>query len=379
MHDRNISMVNLFGQYQRLESEINEAVINVMKTGEFINGPDVKIFQKNLEEYLNVRHVIPCANGTDALQIALMALGLKPGDEVICPAFTYVATAEVVCLLGLIPVMVEVDPDSFNCDISDIEAKITPKTRAIVPVHMFGQACNMEEILKIAKKYSLFIIEDNAQAIGANYYFSNGEIQKAGTIGDIGCTSFFPSKNLGCYGDGGAIMTNNDILAKKIRMIANHGQEKKYYHKIIGCNSRLDTMQAAILNIKLKHLDEFCVARNRMAEYYDKELSEIPNVSIPKRSKFSTHVFHQYTIRVKNNLRDGLREFLAESGIPTMIYYPLPLYKQEAFATFVPEGFVLPEVEKLCQSVLSLPIHTEVDFQEQNFIISTIKKYISNE
>jgi dTDP-4-amino-4,6-dideoxygalactose transaminase len=370
-----ISMVDLEGQYNKIKSEIDTAVISCISSAAFINGPDVKEFQKNLEDYLGVKHVIPCANGTDSLQIAMMALELKPGDEIICPAFTYVATAEVIGLLGLKPVMVDVDPLTFNLTSNDIEKAITSKTKAIVPVHLFGQSCDMESIMKIANHYNLYVIEDNAQALGSDYIFSNGKKVKAGTIGHIGSTSFFPSKNLGCYGDGGALMTNDDELAKKMRMIANHGQEKKYYHKLIGCNSRLDTIQAAVLNIKLKYLDQYSAARNTMASYYDEAFSKIAELEIPHRQINCSHVFHQYTLKVKNGKRDDLQKNLLSFGIPSMIYYPLPLYKQDAYRDFVEIGFKLYNTESLCDEVLSLPMHTEFNSNNVNFIIEKVQSY----
>ncbi|WP_343679876.1 DegT/DnrJ/EryC1/StrS family aminotransferase [Chryseobacterium arthrosphaerae] len=372
-----IQMVDLKGQYQKIKNEIDAGIQESIDNTTFINGPAVKEFQQNFENYLGVKHVIPCANGTDALQIAMMALELKPGDEVICPAFTYVATAEVIGLLGLKPVMVDVNEDTFNIDFQRLESYLTPNTKAIVPVHLYGQSTDMEKILEFAKKYNLFVIEDNAQAIGSDYTFSDGTTRKTGTIGDIGCTSFFPSKNLGCYGDGGALMTNNDELALKIRMIANHGQEKKYYHKVLGCNSRLDTLQAAVLKVKLKYLDEYSAARNKMADYYDQNLKGIDQIQIPRRAENSTHVFHQYTIRVKNGMRDGLQKYLAEKNIPSMVYYPLPLYKQEAFLQYVEEGFVLPVTELLCSEVISLPIHTEFNQEVLDVIIDEIKNYFN--
>ncbi len=368
-------MVDLKSQYKKIKTEIDEAVISCISSTSFINGPAVKEFQLNLEQYLGVKHVIPCANGTDSLQIAMMALDLKPGDEVICPAFTYVATAEVIGLLGLTPIMVDVDPDTFNIDAADIEKAITPKTKAIVPVHLYGQSCDMEPIMKLAEQYNLYVIEDNAQAIGADYTFSNGMSAKTGTIGHIGSTSFFPSKNLGCYGDGGALMTNDDDLAKKMRMIANHGQEKKYYHKVLGCNSRLDTIQAAILNVKIKHLDLYSQARNEMAFFYDSIFAEIDEVEIPRRQLNSTHVFHQYTLKVKDGRRNELQKYLSEKEIPSMIYYPLPLYKQEAFQQFVTSDFKLPITEELCNQVLSLPIHTEMNVDKINFICNSVKSF----
>jgi UDP-2-acetamido-2-deoxy-ribo-hexuluronate aminotransferase len=372
-----IEMVDLKGQYNKIKTEIDQAVISCISSTAFINGPSVKEFQYNLEHYLNVKHVIPCANGTDSLQIAMMALGLQPGDEVICPAFTYVATAEVIGLLGLIPVMVDVDPNIFNIKATDIEKAITNKTKAIVPVHLYGQSCDMEPILKLAEKYSLFVIEDNAQAIGADYTFSDGTVAKTGTMGHIGSTSFFPSKNLGCYGDGGALMTNDDELAKKMRMIANHGQEKKYYHKVLGCNSRLDSIKAIIINIKLQYLDEYSSARNAMASYYDTALAEIMELELPKRQFNSSHVFHQYTLKVKNGKRNELQKYLAEKGIPSMIYYPLPLYKQEAFQQFVSSGFKLQSTEELCDQVLSLPIHTEMNIEHIKLICMNIKTFFN--
>lgn len=372
-----IEMVDLKGQYNKIKTEIDQAVISCLANTSFINGPAVKEFQLNLESYLGVKHIIPCANGTDSLQIAMMALDLKPGDEVICPAFTYVATAEVIGLLGLTPVMVDVDLNTFNLTASVVENAITSKTKAIVPVHLYGQSCDMEPIMKLAVKHNLYVIEDNAQAIGADYTFSDGRVAKTGTIGHIGSTSFFPSKNLGCYGDGGALITNNDELAKKMRMIANHGQEKKYYHKVLGCNSRLDTIQAAILNVKIKHLDLYSEARNAMALFYDSVFAEIDELEIPARQLNSTHVFHQYTLKVKNGKRNELQKYLLEKGIPSMVYYPLPLYKQEAFQQFVSADFKLDTTEKLCDEVLSLPIHTEMNIEHINFICNTIKFYFN--
>ena len=370
-------MVDLKGQYDKIKTEVDQAIISCISNTSFINGPAVKEFQYNLEQYLGVKHVIPCANGTDSLQIAMMALGLRPGDEVICPAFTYVATAEVIGLLGLTPVMVDVDPKTFNLTASDIEKAITPNTKAIVPVHLYGQSCDMEPIMKLAEKHNLYVIEDNAQSIGADYTFSDGSVVKTGTIGHIGSTSFFPSKNLGCYGDGGALMTNDDELAKKMRMIANHGQEKKYHHKVLGCNSRLDTIQATILNIKLKHLDNYSQSRNQMAAYYDDAFSNISVLELPFRQDNSSHVFHQYTIKIKNGKRNELQYFLNEQGIPSMIYYPLPLYKQEAFKQYVSTDFKLPITELLCDQVLSLPIHTEMNIDKMNFICSSVQSFFN--
>jgi UDP-2-acetamido-2-deoxy-ribo-hexuluronate aminotransferase len=373
-----IQMVDLKTQYHHIKEEIDQAVIDCISSTAFINGPAVKEFQSNLERYLDVKHVIPCANGTDSLQIAMMALGLERGDEVICPSFTYVATAEVIGLLGLIPVMVEVDENTFNITAEIIEKAITPKTKAIVPVHLYGQSCDMEPIIKLAEKYNLFVIEDNAQAIGATYTFSDGRTAKTGTIGHIGSTSFFPSKNLGCYGDGGALMTNDDELAQKMRMIANHGQEKKYYHKVLGCNSRLDTLQATILNIKLRHLDNYSKARNQMALYYDTAFENIKELNVPVRQFNSTHVFHQYTMKVKNGKRDELQKFLSEKGIPSMIYYPLPLYRQEAFQQFVDSDFKLPITESLCDEVISLPVHTEMELESMEYVCNQVQLFFNS-
>lgn len=373
-----MQMVDLKTQYHHIKEEIDKAVIDCISSTAFINGPAVKEFQVSLEQYLGVKHIIPCANGTDSLQIAMMALDLKPGDEVICPAFTYVATAEVIGLLGLTPVMVDVNPNTFNITASDIEKAITSKTKAIVPVHLYGQSCDMESIMKLAEKYNLYVIEDNAQAIGADYTFSDGRVAKTGTIGHIGSTSFFPSKNLGCYGDGGALMTNDDELAQKMRMIANHGQEKKYYHKVLGCNSRLDTIQAAILNIKLKYLDTYSKARNEMANYYNSAFAQIEELQIPERQNNSTHVFHQYTLRVRNGKRNELQQYLSENGIPSMIYYPLPLYKQEAFQQFVTPNFKLDVSELLCNEVLSLPIHTEMNREDMEWVCSKVQSFFTN-
>ena len=374
----NIQMVDLKSQYQKIKDEIAVGIQNCLDTTAFINGPAVKEFQQDFENYLGVKHVIPCANGTDALQIALMALDLKPGDEVICPAFTYVATAEVIGLLGLVPVMVDVEADTFNISLENLEQYITPNTKVIVPVHLYGQSANMEEIMTFARKHQIYVIEDNAQAIGSDYTFSDGTVKKTGTIGDIGCTSFFPSKNLGCYGDGGAIMCNDDSLAAKIRMIANHGQEKKYYHKVLGCNSRLDTLQAEILKVKLKYLDDYSTARNRMANYYDQNLSSVLDLQIPVRSNSSNHVFHQYTLKVKNGKRDALQQYLAKKNIPSMIYYPLPLYQQEAFKQYVKSDFRLETTEDLCQEVLSLPMHTEFNKDSSDFVIEAIKDFFNS-
>ena len=369
-----ILMVDLKSQYLRIKSEIDQALLDAVSAAQYINGPQVKAFEAELAEYLGVRNVIACANGTDALQIALMALGLDQGDEVIVPAFTYVATAEVIGLLGFRPVMVDVDPETFNVRAEAVRGALSPRTRAVVPVHLFGQSCEMDPLMDIAREFGLFVVEDNAQAIGADHIGVTGR-KKSGTIGHIGCTSFFPSKNLGCFGDGGAIFTNDDDLADKLRMIANHGQAKKYYHSVIGVNSRLDTLQAAILNVKLNYLDEHCAARQEVAARYDEAFHGIEGLRVPKRESATTHVFHQYTLKVADGRRDGLKEYLASKGVPSMIYYPLPLYEQLAFKRYVPEGFKLPVTEELCSSVLSLPIHTEMGEDVQERIISTVSEF----
>lgn len=370
-------MVDLGGQYLKIKNEIDGAILDVISSSKFINGPDVKEFSENLSKYLNCKHTIPCANGTDALQIALMSCDLRPGDEIICPAFTYISTAEVISLLGFKPVLADVDPNTFNITAKNIEPLITKKTKAIVPVHLYGQSCDMESIMVLAKKNNLYVIEDNAQALGSKYTFSDGRILSTGTIGDIGTTSFFPSKNLGCFGDGGAITTNNEKFFQKSHMIANHGQEKKYYHKITGCNSRLDTIQAAILNIKLKYLDTYSKSRNEMANTYDEAFRDIDDIQIPKRLSNSTHVFHQYTLRTDPELRSSLIDFLNDNKIPVMIYYPVPLYKQEAFSNYVKSDFMISNVEELCNSVFSIPIHTEIESSSQEFIIQKINEFFS--
>ncbi|HSK71104.1 MAG TPA: DegT/DnrJ/EryC1/StrS family aminotransferase [Pyrinomonadaceae bacterium] len=372
-----IQMVDLKGQYEKIKPEIDRAVLDCIASTAFINGPQVKEFQQNLENYLGVKHVIPCANGTDALQIALMALDLKENDEIIVPSFTYVATAEVIALLKLKPVMVEVDENTFNITAEIIEKALTPKTKAIVPVHLFGQACDMSPIMELAEKHGFYVVEDNAQAIGSDYIFPDGSTKKAGTIGHIGTTSFFPAKNLGCYGDGGAIFSNDDELAAKMRMIANHGQSKRYYHDMIGVNSRLDSIQAAILDVKLKYLDDYAAARRQVTEKYDAAFAEIEELQTPVREKNSTHVFHQYTLRVKNGGRDRLQKHLAEKGVPANIYYPVPLNEQKAFKDFVPENLELPVTEMLCREVISLPIHTEMDAETQNYIIESVKEFFA--
>jgi len=370
-----IQMVDLKGQYQKIKPEVDAAIQSVIDNTAFINGQPVKDFAENLAKYLGAKNVIPCGNGTDALQIAMMALKLKPGDEVIVPAFTYVATAEVIGLLGLTPVMVDVNPKTFTVERSNIEKAITANTKAIVPVHLFGQSSDMEPVLQLAKDYGLFVIEDNAQAIGAEYTFSNGHKAKTGTMGDIGCTSFFPSKNLGCYGDGGALCTNDDALAERIRMIANHGQKKKYYHSVIGCNSRLDTIQAAILNVKLPHLDEYGKARNEAAAYYTRNLKDVKGIDVPYEAEYSTHVYHQYTLKVQDGKRDALKKYLEDNNIPAMIYYPLPLQEQEAFQHITRTAESLEISKNLAESVLSLPMHTELDKETQDYIISKVSSF----
>lgn len=372
-----IQMVDLHRQYLRLKPEIDQAMQNVIDSCSFINGPQVRSFSSHLSEYLDVPHVIPCGNGTDALQIALMSLNLMPGDEVIVPAFTYVAAAEVIALLGLIPVWVDVEEDTFNINPYQIEAAISPKTKALIVVHLFGQSCPMEIIRQIAEQNHLYVIEDNAQSLGAECIYTDGQRRKTGTIGHIGTTSFFPSKPLACYGDGGAVITSDDRLAERIRMIANHGQIKKYHHKIIGCNSRLDTLQAAVLEAKLPHINEFAEARQRVAQAYDEALGNDPRWEIPQRTTYSTHVFHQYTLRIKDGKRDALQSYLKEHDIPSMVYYPLPLHRQEAFYGLARNGSVLPHAENLTQAVLSLPIHSEMTEEEIGYIIETIKHFES--
>lgn len=376
---KKIQMVDLVGQYEKIQAEVDRAVLDVIRSSAFINGPEVKAFQAELESYLGVKHVIPCANGTDALQIVMMALGLQPGDEVITADFTYVATAEVIALLKLKPVLVDVDPDTFTIDVKAVERAITPRTKAIVPVHLFGQCAPMEELMALANKHNLYVIEDTAQAIGANYTFSDGRKQKAGTIGTAGCTSFFPSKNLGCYGDGGAIYTQNDELGKKIRMIANHGQSVQYYHDEIGVNSRLDSIQAAILRIKLRHLDEYAVARRHVADTYDNAFAGQKKIVTPKRAAFSDHVFHQYTLLLNGADRNKMREFLASKEIPSMIYYPVPLHLQKAYRDDRYQEGDFPVTEKLCANVLSLPIHTEMEASTQQYIIDAVLEFLKND
>ena len=374
---KKIQMVDLKSQYQKIEKEIDTQVLDVVKSTAYINGPEVKMFQAELEHYLGVKHVIPCANGTDALQVAMMALGLQPGDEVITADFTYVATAEVIALLNLTPVLVDVLPNTFDIDVNAIEKAITSKTKAIVPVHLFGQCAHMEAINELAKKHNLFVIEDTAQAIGSNYHYSNGTSQKAGTIGTVGCTSFFPSKNLGCYGDGGAIFTNDDALASKIRKVANHGQSVQYIHDEVGVNSRLDSIQAAILRIKLRRLDQYNEARNTAAKKYDDAFKNHPNIVTPERSQYSNHVFHQYTLKLIGVDRDALRDHLNKNNIPCGIYYPIPLHLQKAYLDERYTEGDFPVTENLCKSVISLPMHTELDDEQIECITAAVINFIN--
>jgi len=370
-------MVDLHAQYLRVKSEITEAIEQVLTSTAFIQGPEVTEFANALAAYTGAGFVIPCANGTDALQIAMMALGFKPGDEIILPVHTYVATAEVVALLGLKPVFVDVDEATFNIDVHQLEKKITKKTVAIVPVHLYGQCAEMEPIMRVAEKHSIHVIEDAAQSLSADYIFSDGKKKKAGTVGTIGTTSFFPTKNLGCFGDGGALLTNDERLAEKIKMIANHGQKVKYHHEIIGVNSRLDTLQAAILKVKLKYLDEYTKKRREVADRYDQAFAGTAQVEIPSRAAFSTHAFNQYTLKLRKGNRDDLKKFLAQEGIPSMIYYPLPLHLQNAFRqTEYPEGS-FPVTEKLSKIVISLPIHTEMSLDQIEFVCNRVNHYFN--
>lgn len=372
-----IELVDLRTQYLKIKDEVDKAVLNVLDTTAFINGPDVKHFKEELQEYLNVKHVIPCANGTDALQIALMALGLEPGDEVLTPSFTYIATAEVIALLQLKPIFVEVDTDTFTIDVEDAKQKITSRTKAIIPVHLYGQCANMNAVMDMAKKHNIFVIEDTAQALGSFFTDRNGSKHRAGCIGDIGTTSFFPSKNLGGYGDGGAMMTNDDHLAIKLKMIANHGQSKKYHHDSIGCNSRLDTIQAAILRIKLRHLDSYIDARIKAAHYYNEAFKEIPQITTPFVAEYSDHGFHQYTIKLSGANRAELQAYLADKGIPSNIYYPVPVHLQKGYTDYGMNEGDLPTTESLTAQVLSLPIHTELTTEQLEYITKNIIKFIS--
>lgn len=370
-------MVDLTSQYDHIKPAVDAAILNVIAKAEFINGPEVSAFQQELEKYLQVKHVIPCGNGTDSLQIALMAMGLKPGDEVITPSYTYIATTEVIALLGLTPVFVDVDPTTFCIDPTKIEAAITPKTKAIVPVHLYGQAADMDAIMEIAKRHNLYVLEDNAQAIGCEYTHKDGSVSKTGTIGDVGSTSFFPSKNLGCYGDGGALCTNNSELAAAMKQIANHGQTVKYVHDVVGCNSRLDSIQAAVLRIKLPLLDSYCDKRRKAADFYDNYFASIVGITTPYRDPKSKHVFHQYTLQLEGIDRDRLSAYLAEHGIPSMIYYPIPAHRQKMFEAFKCENQELPVTDWLTKRVLSLPIHTELDEEQLNHICAHVAAFVN--
>lgn len=374
---RSIQMVDTKTQYHKIKEEVDQAVLNVMESSAFINGPVVKEFATGLAAYLNVKHVIPCGNGTDALQIALMALDLQPGDEIITPSFTFIATTEVIALLKLTPVFVDVDKETFCIDPEEIKKAITPKTKAIVPVHLYGQCANMEAIMQIANEHGLYVVEDNAQAIGSDFTFSNGSVKKAGAIGHIGCTSFYPSKNLGAFGDGGAIFTDDTALAEKLQMIANHGMKTRYYHEMVGCNSRLDSIQAAILNVKLRYLDEYAAARQAAATYYDNAFAGCDKITVPAKTSYSTHVYHQYTIILNDVDRDALIQHLSAKGIPAMIYYPLPAHKQKMFEQFNVQTLELPITSWLNDRVLSLPIHTELDEEQLEHITSAILDFVN--
>lgn len=375
---RPIPMVDLKGQYDAFADEMDAAILEVVRSTGFIKGPRVAAFEEELAAYLGVKHVVGCANGTDALQIAMMALGLERGDEVIVPSFTYVATAEVIALLGLVPVMVDVDLATYNLTAEHIRAAITDRTRAIVPVHLFGQSCEMAPILAVARERDLYVIEDNAQALGADYRSPDGRTAKAGTLGHIGCTSFFPSKNLGCYGDGGALFTDDDELAAKIRRVANHGQDRTYYHDVVGVNSRLDALQAAVLRVKLPHLDAYGAARRRAADAYDEAFAGVDALVTPQRAPHSTHVFHQYTMRVTDGRRDGLREHLRERQIAHNVYYPVPLYRQGAFAKTVDPGLSLPVTERLCGEVIALPMHTELTADDVGYVTEAVLAFFAS-
>jgi UDP-2-acetamido-2-deoxy-ribo-hexuluronate aminotransferase len=373
---RKISMVDLKAQYENIKPEIDEAISAVINSTTFINGPAVKEFQAALEKHLGVKHVIPCANGTDALQISMMALGLKAGDEVIAPSFTFIATAEVIALLGLTPVLVDVDPGTFNISPEAILKAITPRTKAIIPVHLFGQTADMDAIMEIANHHKLYVIEDACQSIGSDYLNAAGEWKKSGTIGNIGCTSFFPSKNLGCYGDGGAIFTNDDALAIKIRSVANHGMTVRYHHDDIGVNSRLDSIQAAVLKVKLQYLDKYAQARQHVAAAYDAAFKGNPELVVPAHFTRSTHVFHQYTLQVNGIDRNKLQAYLASKDIPAMIYYPVPIHLQKAYLDPRYNAGDFPVTEKLCQTVISLPMHTEMDNEQLNYITSSVLEFL---
>ena len=374
---RQIQMVDTQTQYQKIKNEVDLAIKEVIDSSAFINGKIVQEFALNLARYLDAKYVVPCANGTDALQIAMMGLDLKPGDEVITPSFTYIATTEVIALLKLTPVFVEVDPQTFCIDPVAIRNAITPKTKAIVPVHLYGHSAAMEEIMDIAREFNLYVIEDNAQAIGCDYIFRNGVKKKTGTMGTIGTTSFYPSKNLGAYGDGGALFTNDDELAVKLKMIANHGQSKRYYHDLVGCNSRLDSIQAAILNEKLKYLDEYIDARRQAAAFYDNAFADCPKIKTPFRASYSNHVFHQYTVILEGVDRDELHKFLTEQKIPSMIYYPVPAHRQKMFEQYNTSNLKMPVTDWLTERVISLPMHTELDEEQLNYISSRVLEFIN--
>ena len=373
MRDKKILMVDLVGQYEKIKDQINQNIINSLQQGKFINGPIVKEFSQNLSNFLNVKHVIPCGNGTDALQIAYMALGLKSSDEIICPSWTYISTAEAAAILGIKPVFCDVDSKTFNVTAELIEPLINKNTKAIVVVHLYGQSCNMEVILNLAKKHNLRVIEDNAQAMGCVYTFSDSKKKHTGTMGDIGTTSFYPTKNLGAYGDGGAIFTNNDNLAKKIKMLSNHGELDRYYNSVIGINSRLDSIQAEVLNVKLKYLNNYNQARNLMAENYNKAFSSVEQLQIPELNKNSTHVYHQYTLKVQNGKRDDLMKYLEQNEIETRVYYPIPVHKQKAFSKY--SNITLFNTDELANSCLSLPIHTEIENSSQKDIIDNVLNF----
>jgi len=368
-------MVDLKAQYEKIGAEIDDAIKSVLESTAFIKGPDVKLFEEELREYMGVKHVVSCANGTDALQLAMMALALKPGDEVITTNFTFIATVEVVALLGLKPVIVDPDPGSFNISVEAVRKAVTPKTKAIVPVHLFGQCADMESLMEIAKKNNLYIIEDAAQATGTDYFFRDGTTKKAGTIGHIGTTSFFPSKNLGCYGDGGALYTNDEAFAKKLRSIANHGMKVRFHYDDIGVNSRLDTIQAAILRVKLKYLSQFNKARKSVADKFDAAFAGCQSISVPVRVSYSSHIFHQYTIRVKNGKRDELKKFLESKKIPSMVYYPGPLHMQEAYRSLGYKENDFPVTTTLCKEVLSLPMHPDMEQEQLDYIILNVLKF----
>jgi UDP-2-acetamido-2-deoxy-ribo-hexuluronate aminotransferase len=374
---RKITMVDLNTQYLKIKTEIDNAIHNVIDSASFVKSPVITEFENKLAGYLNASHIIACGNGTDALQISLMALDLKPGDEVITPVFTFISTAEVISLLGFKPVPADVDPNTFNINPASLESIITDKTKAVIPVHLFGQCADMQNIIDITSRHNIYIIEDAAQAMGCEYYFSNNKTLKAGTIGHLGCTSFFPSKNLACFGDGGAMITNDDELAERLRTIANHGMKVKYYYDMVGVNSRLDAIQAAILSVKLKYLNDYNLARQKAADFYDNAFKDIPDIIIPSRAVYSNHIFHQYTIRIKNPGRDELKKYLQSKGIPSMIYYPVPLHLQKAFAFLGYQEGDFPIAEDLCRTVLSLPMHTELDEEQMNYITRSVIDFVN--